>query len=156
MNTVPSQPFWTIVQPGGEEPPAPLATDDELLALLPGTYYMDPPDGGSVTVLEQLQRMAADAARYREQPPPVPTVMAWPADMDEDVAFILGMMCFQCASFAQILRLGGHTIATKAEAEQAAVIHWMLGLYFKHGKDWRTAAQADMERMSPTTLKGTK
>jgi hypothetical protein len=52
---------------GCDEPPAPLATDDELLALLPGTYYMDPPDGGSVTVLEQLQRMAADAARYRQQ-----------------------------------------------------------------------------------------
>lgn len=34
-------------------------------ALLPGPYYMDPPDGGSVTVIEQLRRMAADAARYR-------------------------------------------------------------------------------------------
>lgn len=26
---------------------------------------MDPPDGGSVTVFEQLQRMAKDAERYR-------------------------------------------------------------------------------------------
>lgn len=39
----------------------------ELCALLPGPYYMDPPDGGSVTVLEQLQRMAEDAAKWREQ-----------------------------------------------------------------------------------------
>lgn len=47
-------------------PPAQTAlTDDALSSLLPGTYYMDPPDGGSVTVQEQLQRMAADAARYR-------------------------------------------------------------------------------------------
>lgn len=38
---------------------------EDLLALLPGIYYMDPPDGGSVTVLEQLQRMAKDAERYR-------------------------------------------------------------------------------------------
>lgn len=37
----------------------------ELASVLPGTYYMDPPDGGSVEVLEQLQRMAKDAARYR-------------------------------------------------------------------------------------------
>lgn len=37
----------------------------ELMALLPGTYYMDPPDGGSVTLLEQLQRMARDAEAYR-------------------------------------------------------------------------------------------
>lgn len=39
--------------------------DRELLDLLPGTYYMDPPDGGDVTILEQLKRIAEDAARYR-------------------------------------------------------------------------------------------
>lgn len=40
-------------------------TTDELSRLLPGTQYMDPPDGGSVTVLEQLQRMAHDAELWR-------------------------------------------------------------------------------------------
>lgn len=40
-------------------------TDADFAALLPGTYYMDPPDGGSVTVLEQFKRMAHDALRYR-------------------------------------------------------------------------------------------
>lgn len=33
----------------------------ELASVLPGSYYMDPPDGGGVTLLEQLQRMAKDA-----------------------------------------------------------------------------------------------
>lgn len=33
--------------------------------VLPGHRYMDPPDGGDVPVLEQLRRMAKDAARYR-------------------------------------------------------------------------------------------
>lgn len=37
----------------------------EVLALLPGVYYTDPPDGGDVSVIEQLRRMAKDAARYR-------------------------------------------------------------------------------------------
>ncbi|KVN25593.1 hypothetical protein WJ63_15800 [Burkholderia pyrrocinia] len=46
-------------QPSGE------VTSADLSALLPGTYYMDPPDGGDVSLLEQLRRMAADAARYR-------------------------------------------------------------------------------------------
>jgi multidrug resistance efflux pump len=41
------------------------AAAQAVAALLPGPYYMDPPDGGSVTVIEQLRRMAADAARYR-------------------------------------------------------------------------------------------
>lgn len=44
---------------------APFATNAELLALLPGTIYMAEPDGGAPSVLEQLQRMAQDAARWR-------------------------------------------------------------------------------------------
>ncbi|MBW0450884.1 hypothetical protein [Paraburkholderia phenoliruptrix] len=36
-----------------------------VLSVLPSVYYMDPPDGGSVTVLEQLRRMADDASKYR-------------------------------------------------------------------------------------------
>lgn len=34
-------------------------------ALLPGPYYMDPPDGGSVSILEQIKRMAEDATQWR-------------------------------------------------------------------------------------------
>jgi hypothetical protein len=41
------------------------AKEDQISALLPGSYYMDPPDGGDVSVIEQLRRMARDAARYR-------------------------------------------------------------------------------------------
>ncbi|HCE5959974.1 hypothetical protein ACM7DZ_28560 [Pseudomonas aeruginosa] len=32
---------------------------------LPGTEYMDPPDGGNVSIPEQIRRMAKDAERYR-------------------------------------------------------------------------------------------
>lgn len=41
------------------------ADADRLITLLPGTIYLDPPDGGSVTIFEQFQRMALDAERYR-------------------------------------------------------------------------------------------
>jgi hypothetical protein len=37
----------------------------EFAAILPGAYYMDPPDGGNVSVLEQFRRMAADAEEWR-------------------------------------------------------------------------------------------
>lgn len=37
--------------------------NNALCELLPGTQYMDPPDGGSVTPLEQVSRMVAD---YRQ------------------------------------------------------------------------------------------
>jgi hypothetical protein len=43
-----------------------LPSEAQLLALLSGSYYMDPPDGGSVTLYEQLQRMSKDAAKWRE------------------------------------------------------------------------------------------
>ncbi|MGY9341480.1 hypothetical protein ACTM7U_17775 [Citrobacter braakii] len=33
--------------------------DNSLCELIPGTQYMDPPDGGSVTPLEQVRRMIA-------------------------------------------------------------------------------------------------
>ena len=41
-----------------------VAERDAIAALLPGVYYMDPPDGGDVPLVEQSRRMAADAARY--------------------------------------------------------------------------------------------
>ncbi|HHJ1397600.1 TPA: hypothetical protein ACQGPQ_001090 [Pseudomonas aeruginosa] len=38
---------------------------EQCASALPGTYYMDPPDGGNVSIPEQIRRMAKDAARYR-------------------------------------------------------------------------------------------
>jgi len=51
------------IQPAASD--AGMPTLAQLTALLPGTYYLDPPDGGDVSLLEQLQRMAADAGRWR-------------------------------------------------------------------------------------------
>ena len=44
---------------------ADMVSADDLAKLLPYGYYMDQPDGGSPTVLEQVARMAEDAERYR-------------------------------------------------------------------------------------------
>lgn len=41
------------------------AQREAMANVLPGVYYMDPPDGGDVSLLKQLQRMSNDAARYR-------------------------------------------------------------------------------------------
>jgi hypothetical protein len=46
-------------------PDADAISAEDAARLLPGPYYMDPPDGGDVPLLTQLQRMAKDAARYR-------------------------------------------------------------------------------------------
>lgn len=41
-------------------------TADQILATLPSVTYMDPPDGGDVSIAEQFMRMAADAELYRK------------------------------------------------------------------------------------------
>ena len=57
------------------------ALDNALCELLPGTQYMDPPDGGSVTPLEQVRRMVAD---YRNR------IAELEAREDKPVMFIDG------------------------------------------------------------------
>jgi hypothetical protein len=59
---------------------------------------------------------------------------------DDEVRWILGRPCFWCGSIAEALRRNGHDIPTKAEDEQASVIHWMLSMYLKHGDKWREFA----------------
>ena len=41
--------------------------EKDLYSLLPGPYYMDPPDGGDVPLFEQLRRMSEDAAKWRNR-----------------------------------------------------------------------------------------
>ena len=70
-------------------------------------------------------------------------------EFNDDIQWILGQMCFQCGSYARILRGSGRSIAKKAEAEQAAVIYWMLTMYQKHGKDeWRKKGATEMRKMA--------
>lgn len=73
-----------------------------------------------------------------------------PAAMNPNLLDILGRPNFACAHIANALRLAGATIAKKAEAEQAAVIHWMLGHYAKHGADWRQHAGDDLQEKANT------
>ena len=66
-------------------------------------------------------------------------------ELDDEVRWILGRPNFTCGSTAQVLRILGHEIKTKAEDEQAAVMHWMLCLYEKHGGNWREEAAIIIE-----------
>ena len=65
--------------------------------------------------------------------------------LNADLIDILGRPNFTCIRIAQLLRLGGVDIAKKAEAEQATVIHYLLGFYLKHGSEWAARADEDIE-----------
>lgn len=68
----------------------------------------------------------------------------WPEEMTPDLAAILGRMCFQCIRICHVFRAAGRKIETRAEAEQAFVLHWLLGLWFKHGARWREVGEAEL------------
>lgn len=98
--------------------------------------------------IAQLENLAAEnlVAASRAAPTAHNEPREFPA-MNADLEKILGIMCFECIHFARALRMAGQQIAPKAEAEQAATLHWLLGHYFRSGKTWRAAATADMEQM---------
>lgn len=65
----------------------------------------------------------------------------FPTEMNADLLAILGRPNFACARLAGVLRRHtGRDIPTKTEAEQAHVLHWLLGLYLDHGEAWEAAA----------------
>jgi hypothetical protein len=75
----------------------------------------------------------------------------YPDDMNDSLKYILGMPNFQCAGIANSLRVGGMEIERKAEAEQAAVIHWLIKLALDHPDDWRVRAG---ERLAEIAKRG--
>ena len=67
--------------------------------------------------------------------------------LNDEVRWILGRPNFWCYGVAQVLREDGHDIPSKAEEEQAAVIHWLLNIYLEHGDKWRDVAQQETARI---------
>ena len=88
---------------------------------------------------------AAIEARVTGRPAAQPQAVP---ELTEDLREILGRPNFTCHFIAKALRVMGHSIAHKSEDEQAVVIHWLLGIYLKHGPDWRQRAAAELEEAS--------
>lgn len=61
-------------------------------------------------------------------------------ELNEDLLDILGRPNFTCIRIAQRLREMGYVIKTRAENEQATVIHFLLQHYLEHGAAWREKA----------------
>ncbi|VDZ82689.1 hypothetical protein U0026_09135 [Kluyvera intermedia] len=65
--------------------------------------------------------------------------------LNDDLIAILGRPNFLCAHLAELLRKSGEEIKRKSENEQAAVIHWFLGIYLEHGDKWESVAKSDIQ-----------
>lgn len=84
----------------------------------------------------------SDAASRIERLMAQPSV--FPAELNADLIEILGRPNFTCGRIAATFRAAGRTIKTRAEDEQAFVLHWLLGLYLKHGAEWRDRAEEEL------------
>lgn len=68
--------------------------------------------------------------------------------LNEHTREILGRICLHCGGIADVLRSDNHEIKRKAEDEQAAVIHFLLHMYFKHGDGWREEAEKHLKALA--------
>lgn len=76
--------------------------------------------------------------------------LTYPAEFTDDLQWILGLMCFQCIQYAQALRKGGREIPSKAEAEQAATLDFLLRRYMRDPDNWRKTAADELREMAAT------
>lgn len=75
--------------------------------------------------------------------------MLIPDEINDDLIDILGMVPWKTGPIAHVMRADGAPIARKMEAEQAFVLHKLLGFYAEHGTDWRRAAGEWLQEMRP-------
>lgn len=87
-------------------------------------------------------QIAAQAARIEQLESEIERLVMLP--LTDELKSILGRMCFECAGLADALRGRGWKIKSKAEDEQAAVIHFLLTHYLKNGANWAESASAEL------------
>lgn len=108
---------------------------------------------------QERARLEADAKSHPAPSPkaPAPSVeqpLTYPDVLNDELKFILGMMCFQCISYAQLFRRAGKTIDRKAEAEQAFTIDWMLRHYMADPDNWRANASTEIGNLQSAHTAG--
>lgn len=67
---------------------------------------------------------------------------AYPQELTPALRDALSIMVFDAGPIAHAFRTVGADIPCKAEAEQAYVLHWAIGLALEYGDDWRRTAGA--------------
>jgi len=115
---------------------AKVARLEEALVLLAGAFPTRLTGGKSGEKIE------AEVARIRAE-----SFLAYPRHATPEVKEVLSWMCFQCIGICQAFRAAGHEIKTRAEDEQAFVLHWLLTLALEHGPGWRKAAADQIRKM---------
>jgi hypothetical protein len=80
--------------------------------------------------------------------------LIYPPKLTSELRDILGRPSFACGPVAERLRRGGWKIATKAEHEQAAVIHFCLTHYLRDAVNWAENADGELAAMVANGTEG--
>lgn len=62
--------------------------------------------------------------------------LIYPRELTKELSHALGTMIWNSGSISAILRLDGEDIKTRAEDEQAFVLHWFITLVLEYGPEW--------------------
>lgn len=81
--------------------------------------------------------------------------MLIPDELNDDLRAILGMVPWTSGPIAHALRAAGAAIKPKMEDEQAATLHWLLGIYAAHGTAWRKEAGGQLQAKRAAIAKAT-
>lgn len=116
--------------PAATQPDLAQQTLDDLMAGIPAR------DAEIEALRKEIETLRAqqDTDRANALPP-----------LNDGLIAILGRPNFMCAQLADTLRSGGHDIAERAENEQAAVIHFLLGHYLADPVQWAEKASAALK-----------
>ncbi|MCA8324066.1 hypothetical protein [Burkholderia cepacia] len=68
----------------------------------------------------------------------------YPDVMTAELRDVLGRPNFWCGPIAHEMRAAGADIKTKAEDEQAHVLHWLVKLVLDHGAEWQPVAAEEL------------
>jgi hypothetical protein len=69
---------------------------------------------------------------------------AYPKQMTTELREVLGLMPAATGPIARDFRAAGEDIPNRLEAEQAFVLHWLIGLALRNGPAWRSIAAAEI------------
>ncbi|UEP49613.1 hypothetical protein LMA00_07655 [Burkholderia ambifaria] len=74
----------------------------------------------------------------------IDAMRTYPDEITPELRDVLGRPNFWCGPIAHEMRAAGADIKTKAEDEQAHVLHWLVKLVLDHGDAWQEVAVVEL------------
>jgi len=111
-------------------------TDLHNRANLSPSRHKAPEGAADVTTISRGQLEVIEAAPSAQEP----KILQFPATLTDELRDALSTMLWTSGQIAACLRAGGEQIKTRAEDEQAHVLHWLISLALEYGSEWRAKA----------------